>query len=70
MERGEVDLLGGDELVAGALAQVFDVVDEERVGELVLGEQDELGAAGGEAGCDLGADARGAALCIFLSLMF
>lgn len=42
-------MLGGYKLVSGLRAQVFDVVDKEGVGEGMLGEEDELGAAGGEA---------------------
>lgn len=56
MEGAKVDLLGGDELVARLCAQVFDVVDEEGVGEGVLREKDDLRTAGGEAFCYFGAD--------------
>ena len=56
MERGEVDLLGGDELVAGLRAEVFDVVYEEGVGKGVLGKQDELCASRGKTFGYFGAD--------------
>jgi hypothetical protein len=39
-------LFGVDELAAGCAAQVFDVFDEEEVGGRLLGEDDDLGAAG------------------------
>ena len=35
-------MFGGDELVARLSAQVFDVVDEEGVGERLLDEEDDL----------------------------
>lgn len=50
-------MLGVDELVAGGLAQVFNVVDEEDVGGGVVGQEDDLGAALGEFVGDSGADA-------------
>ena len=48
MKRGEVDLLGGDELIVGLLADIVDVVDNERIAELVLGEKDYLCTTGGQ----------------------
>lgn len=62
MQGGEIDLLGGDEVVVGFCADVFDVVDNEGVAKGVLGEEDDLCAASCE-GADCGfAYATGAAL--------
>jgi hypothetical protein len=44
VERHEIDMFGGDELVARLRSQVFDIVDEEGVGERLLDEEDDLGA--------------------------
>jgi hypothetical protein len=41
-------VFGGDELVAGISAQVFDIVDEEWVGERLLDEEDDLGPTRGK----------------------
>lgn len=41
-------MLGGDEIVVGRLAQVVDVVGEKRIGQLVLGKENDLGAADGQ----------------------
>lgn len=53
MERGKINLLGGDELIIGIGTNVLDVVDDEGIGESVLCEEDDLGAAGceGSNGC-------------------
>jgi hypothetical protein len=50
-------LLGGNELVARLCAEVLDVVDEEGVGEGVLGEEYYLGASRGKTFCYLSTDA-------------
>lgn len=55
-------MLGVDELVVGAAAEVFDVFGEEDVGGWVLCEEDDLGAAGGQGRGYLRADAGCAAL--------
>lgn len=62
VERGEVDLLGVDELVACCAAQVFNVLDEEEVGGWLFGEEDDLRAACGEFLDDGGSNAGCAAL--------
>ena len=59
VQRGEVDLLGGDEFVVRFGAEIEDVVAEEGVGDGVVRQQDELRAArcqlsgygGANAGC-------------------
>lgn len=48
-------MFGGDELVACLRAQVFDVINEEGVGEGMLSEENYLGASSGEAFCYFGA---------------
>ena len=44
MQRGEVDRLGRNKVVVCIAPQVGDVVGEKRIGEELLGEEDELGA--------------------------
>lgn len=57
-------MFGVDELVGGAGAQVVDVVDQEGVGGWVLGQEDDLGAAGREREGDGRADAGCSALTV------
>lgn len=45
MKRRKIDLFSSYELVTRLGPQVFYVVDEERIGESVLCEQDDLGAS-------------------------
>lgn len=49
MERVEIDVLGGDELVVGLGAQVFNVIDKKGVGEWLLDEENNLCATRGKA---------------------
>lgn len=48
IQRGEIDLLGVDELVPGVFAHVIDVFDQEGVLGGLLCEEDDLGASEGE----------------------
>lgn len=49
MQGEEIHSLGRDELVIGLLADRVDVVYEEGIGKVMLGEEEDLGAAEGEA---------------------
>ena len=49
MQRLEIGLLGGDQVVFRLFAEVVDVLNEERIGEGMLGEEDDLGASRCEA---------------------
>lgn len=42
MERGQVDLFGGDELIIGIFAEVLDEIDDEGIGQGVLCQKDNL----------------------------
>ena len=42
VQRCEVDMLGGNELIACLRAQVFDVINKEGVGEGLLDQKDNL----------------------------
>jgi hypothetical protein len=55
-------MLGGYEFVVGLCAEVFDVVDEERVGERLSNEQDYLRTARGQPSDDFSAYACCSAL--------
>lgn len=68
VEGSEVDLLGGDELVVGLFSQVLNEFDDEGVGEGVLGEEDDLGAAGCE-GADCCFTYAGGAALLKLSML-
>ena len=48
MQRCQVDLLRGNELVLRIASEVLDEVDEERIVECVLSEKDNVGALGCE----------------------
>lgn len=48
MERGEVDVLGINELIPRCGTHVFNIIDQEKVRWLMVGEEDDLGAAFGE----------------------
>jgi hypothetical protein len=48
MERCEVDGFGRDKFVACLGSQVHDKVDEERIAQRLLGQEDELSASRGE----------------------
>jgi hypothetical protein len=61
MQVCEIDRLGRDELIARSGSEIVDIFNEKGIGEGMLGQQDELGAAGGEIGGDGGADAGGTA---------
>lgn len=52
VEGGEIDLFGGDEMVVGLVAYVFNVFHKEWIAEWVLSEQDNLGAALGQSSYD------------------
>jgi hypothetical protein len=45
MQRHEIDMFGGDELVARIRSKVFDVVHEEWIGERLLNEENDLCAS-------------------------
>lgn len=67
MGRCKVDLLGIYELVSRPCAEVVDIIHEERVGGLMVGEEDYLGAGFGKiVGCR-GANSSRAALCFRLA---
>lgn len=62
VQGGEVDMFGGDEVVFGRGAEVGDVVGEERVGEGVWDQKDEVRASSREGVGELGTNAACAAL--------
>ena len=62
MQGGEIDLLGVDEFIGGVGAEVFDVFDQEGVRGGMVGEEEDLSAAGSKGASDCGADARCTAL--------
>lgn len=68
MERGEVDLFGGDELVVRLFSEVLNEFDDEGVGEGMLGKEDDLGAAGCKGADCCFTYAGGAALSTFSML--
>jgi hypothetical protein len=61
----EVKLFGIDELIPGSCAEVFDVVDEEWVGGLVVCEEDDLRAAFSKVVGYCSANSSRAALVLF-----
>lgn len=62
MEGRQIDLLGIYKLVVCGYTKVFYVVDEKRVGLVVLSEEDDLGATSSQLASDGSTDAGRSAL--------
>jgi len=62
VQRREIDLLGGDELIVCIFAYIFDVLYNKRITQDMLGQQYNLGTPGGEPANYCFADAAGTAL--------